>query len=295
MVKYGTLMYPTNLIVYNSLSALKTKTMENSYSRISICYVGTYKIRANFACFIKRWEDWRSGKKISATKNHQSWVWLEGEETRNNRFWVLISLLLKEGYSRVMYNRVFQQKSSTFYYCYWALDLYTMYTECKELQEVKYRMICNCFPRMLLEVWWICFSMSCLNTPAYNDFNQNLTFDVVEGNMEWSSRSAVAYARSPETIPNLHEYFSMEGVSCYLPRPMGGNAILLSFDCCSLFPWGITLLELLLLKLNAQPSPSKSRKNRAWKLIPAVLIKGKLLRHGLENRTLPLQEEKLVW
>jgi hypothetical protein len=41
LVKYGTLMYPTNLIVYNrdlALSVLKTKTMENSYSRISICY-----------------------------------------------------------------------------------------------------------------------------------------------------------------------------------------------------------------------------------------------------------------
>jgi hypothetical protein len=72
------------------------------------------------------------------------------------------------------------------------------------------------------------------SSPAYNDFNQNLTFDVVEGNMEWSSRSAVAYARSPETIPNLHEYFSMEGVSCCLPGPMGGNAVLLTFDSCSL-------------------------------------------------------------
>lgn len=72
------------------------------------------------------------------------------------------------------------------------------------------------------------------SSPAYNDFNQNLTFDVVEGNMEWSSRSAVAYARSPETIPNVHEYFSMEGVSCCLPRPMGGNVVLLTFDSCGL-------------------------------------------------------------
>jgi hypothetical protein len=41
LVKYGTLMYPTNLIVYNrdlALSVLKMKTMEKSYSWISICY-----------------------------------------------------------------------------------------------------------------------------------------------------------------------------------------------------------------------------------------------------------------
>uniref|UniRef100_U7DX10 Uncharacterized protein n=1 Tax=Populus trichocarpa TaxID=3694 RepID=U7DX10_POPTR len=70
------------------------------------------------------------------------------------------------------------------------------------------------------------------SSPAYNDFNQNLTFDVVEGNMEWSSRSAVAYARSPETIPNLHEYFSMEGVSCCLPGPMGAFSIKVTEEPC---------------------------------------------------------------
>ena len=52
--------------------------------------------------------------------------------------------------------------------------------------------------------------------------------------IEWLSRSAVAHTRSPEIILNLHEYFNMDGVSCYSPRIMGGNADLHTFHSVNL-------------------------------------------------------------
>ena len=52
--------------------------------------------------------------------------------------------------------------------------------------------------------------------------------------IEWLSRSAGAYARSPEIILNLHEFFSMDGVSCYSPRTMGGNEDLHTFHSVNL-------------------------------------------------------------
>ncbi|CAK7357056.1 unnamed protein product [Dovyalis caffra] len=52
----------------------------------------------------------------------------------------------------------------------------------------------------------------------------SLSYDVNDEVMEWLSRSSVDYARSSEVIPNLHEYFPMEGVSCVLPKPTSGNA-----------------------------------------------------------------------
>jgi len=45
-------------------------------------------------------------------------------------------------------------------------------------------------------------------------------------NKEWLLRSAVAYARSPEIMQKLHEYFTMDGVSRCFPKPMGGNVVL---------------------------------------------------------------------
>jgi len=36
----------------------------------------------------------------------------------------------------------------------------------------------------------------------------------------------VAYARSPEIMQKLHEYFTMDGVSRCFPKPMGGNVVL---------------------------------------------------------------------
>ncbi|KAJ6737146.1 hypothetical protein OIU85_019235 [Salix viminalis] len=65
--------------------------------------------------------------------------------------------------------------------------------------------------------------------------NSNLVFEVDDdSNIEWLSRSAGAYARSPEVILNLHDFFSMDGVSCYSPRTMGGNADLHTFHSVNL-------------------------------------------------------------
>ncbi|KAH8514722.1 hypothetical protein H0E87_007522, partial [Populus deltoides] len=49
------------------------------------------------------------------------------------------------------------------------------------------------------------------NPSSSHKAEPNLKYEVAEVNKEWLLRSAVAYARSPEIMPNLHEYFTMDG------------------------------------------------------------------------------------
>lgn len=56
-------------------------------------------------------------------------------------------------------------------------------------------------------------TITCNPSSSVHRKKQVLKYEVVEDNMEWLKRSAVAYAKSLEIIHNLHEYFSMDGFS----------------------------------------------------------------------------------